>query len=112
MTDILSSDCLKTVSLNIVKYLFGMIVWVRVVFGKTVVGDQLSPTIVTNNSLSKDYLHLDNHTKQITDNPVFKPLIIVKYRVNLIQLSIFFCSIKTIKNTSILCHSGSFQSVQ
>ena len=28
---------------------------------------------VTNNSLSKDYLHLDNHAKQITDTPGFKP---------------------------------------
>ena len=28
---------------------------------------------VTNNSLSKDYLHLDDHTKHITDIPWFKP---------------------------------------
>ena len=26
-----------------------------------------------NNSLSQDYPHLDNHTKQITDTPEFKP---------------------------------------
>ena len=30
-------------------------------------------TSVTNNSLSKDYLHPDNHGKQITDTPGFKP---------------------------------------
>ena len=28
---------------------------------------------VTNNSLSKDYPHLDNHTRQITDTPGLKP---------------------------------------
>ena len=27
----------------------------------------------TNNSLSKDYLHPDDHAKQITDTPGFKP---------------------------------------
>ena len=31
---------------------------------------------VTNNSLSKDYLHLDDHAKQITDTPGFKPFTI------------------------------------
>ena len=30
-------------------------------------------TSITNNSLSKDYLHPDDHTKQITDTPGFKP---------------------------------------
>ena len=28
---------------------------------------------MTNNSLSKDYLHPDDHAKQITDTPGFKP---------------------------------------
>ena len=31
-------------------------------------------TSVTNNSLSKDYPHLDDHAKQITDTPGFKHL--------------------------------------
>ena len=70
-----------------------MIVWVRVVFRKTVVGDtvvgdwcfdystwavvifrvtlkmttaQVVETSVTNNSLSKDYSHLDDHTRHLT----------------------------------------------
>ena len=30
-------------------------------------------TSVTNNSLSEDYPHLDDHAKQITDTPGFKP---------------------------------------
>ena len=30
---------------------------------------------VTSNSLSKDYPHLDDHAKQITDTPGFKPII-------------------------------------
>ena len=34
---------------------------------------QVVETSVTNNSLSKDYLHPDDHTKQITDTPGFKP---------------------------------------
>ena len=34
---------------------------------------QVVETSVTNNSLSKDYLHLDDHAKQITDTPGFKP---------------------------------------
>ena len=69
-------------------YWFGVIVRVKVVFRKTVAGDwrfdclnghlqsqvtlkittaQEVETSVTNNSLSKDYLHPDDHTKQITD---------------------------------------------
>ena len=28
---------------------------------------------VTNNSLSEDYSHPDDHTRQITDTPGFKP---------------------------------------
>ena len=31
---------------------------------------------VTNNSFSKDYPHLDDHAKQITDTPGFKPLLL------------------------------------
>ena len=93
-------------------YLFGVIIWVRVVFRKIVVGDwhvnylsgshlqnqvkslpqmmvfmplttlhltlkmttaQVVKTSVTNNSLSKDYPHPDDHAKQITDTPGFKP---------------------------------------
>ena len=34
---------------------------------------QVVKTSVTNNSLSKDYLHPDDHAKQITDTPGFKP---------------------------------------
>ena len=34
---------------------------------------QVVETSVTNNSLSKDYPHPDDHTKQITDTPEFKP---------------------------------------
>ena len=34
---------------------------------------QVVETLVTNNSLSKDYLHPDDHAKQITDTPGFKP---------------------------------------
>ena len=30
-------------------------------------------TSVTNNSLSKEYSHPDDHAKQITDTPGFKP---------------------------------------
>ena len=36
---------------------------------------QVVETSVTNNSLSKDYPHSDNHAKQITDTPGFKPYI-------------------------------------
>ena len=37
-------------------------------------------TSVTNNSVSKDYPHLDDHAKQITDTPGFKPFtILIKY---------------------------------
>ena len=75
------------------EYLFGVIVQVRVVFRKTDVGDwrfnylngshlpltlnmttaQAVKTAVTNNSLSKDYPHPNDHAKQITDTPGFKP---------------------------------------
>ena len=48
-------------------YWFVVIVRVKVVFRKVV------ETSVTNNSLSKDYLHPDNHDKPITDTPGFKP---------------------------------------
>ena len=34
---------------------------------------QVVETSVTNKSLSKDYPRLDNHAKQITDTPGFKP---------------------------------------
>ena len=34
---------------------------------------QVVETSVTNNSLSKDYPHLDDHTRQTTDIPGFKP---------------------------------------
>ena len=34
---------------------------------------QITETSVTNNSLSKDYPHPDDHAKQITDTPGFKP---------------------------------------
>ena len=34
---------------------------------------QVVETSVTNNSLSKDYLHPDDHNKPITDTPGFKP---------------------------------------
>ena len=34
---------------------------------------QVVETSVTNNSLSKDYLHPDDHDKPITDTPGFKP---------------------------------------
>ena len=35
---------------------------------------QVVETSVTNNSLSEDYLHPDNHTRQTTETPGFKPL--------------------------------------
>ena len=38
---------------------------------------QIVETSVTNNSLSKDCLHLDDHVKQITDTPGFKPFTIL-----------------------------------
>ena len=73
-------------------YFFGVIVWVRVVFRKTVGGDwgfdyrssshlgsQVVETPVTNNSLSKDYPHPDDHAKEITDTPGFKPFTIATY---------------------------------
>ena len=34
---------------------------------------QVVETSATNNSLSKDYPHPDDHSKQITDTPGFKP---------------------------------------
>ena len=34
---------------------------------------QVVETSVTNNSLSKDYPHPDDHAKQVTDTPGFKP---------------------------------------
>ena len=57
-----------------------MIVWVRVVFRKTLTRNMTAAkvvkTSVTNNSLSKDYPHPDDHAKQITDTPGFKPFTI------------------------------------
>ena len=35
---------------------------------------QVVETSVTNNSLSQDYPHLDDHAKQITDTPVLNHL--------------------------------------
>ena len=35
---------------------------------------QVVKTSVTNNSLSEDYPHLDNHTRQTTDTPRLKHL--------------------------------------
>ena len=115
-----------TLSFN---YLFGVIVRVKVVFRKTVVGDwcfdysttdqslqlshfdnqshhnktdlrhkyhnltttlnltlkmttaQVIETSVTNNSLSKDYLCLDDHAKQITDSLGFKPFATLSFNV-------------------------------
>ena len=52
-------------------YLFGVIVRVKVVFRKTLhltlkmTTVQVVETSVTNNSLSKDYPHPDDHAKQI-----------------------------------------------
>ena len=46
-----------------ISYWFVMIVQVKVVFRKTVVGDQQQSP---NNSLSKDYLQLDDHDKPRT----------------------------------------------
>ena len=40
---------------------------------------QVVKTSVTNNSLSKDYPHPDDHAKQITDTPGFKPFTIPWY---------------------------------
>ena len=37
---------------------------------------QVIETSVTNNSLSKDYPYLEDHAKQITDTPGFKPFTI------------------------------------
>ena len=50
---------------RIISYLFGVIVQVKVVFRKTVVGDYCWWQLITNNSLSKDYPHPDDHAKQI-----------------------------------------------
>ena len=36
-------------------------------------------TSVTNNSLSQDYPHPDNHAKQITDIPELKPFTMICY---------------------------------
>ena len=36
---------------------------------------EIVETSVTNNSLSKDHLHPDDHPKEITDTPGFKPSI-------------------------------------
>ena len=51
-----------------INYLFSVIVQVRVVFGKTV---------VTNNSLSKYYPHLDDHAKQINKLYVVQLLLLL-----------------------------------
>ena len=46
-----------------ISYLFAMIVRVRVVVKKDLLVTDVS--LVTNNSLSKNYRHLDDHAKQI-----------------------------------------------
>ena len=61
-----------------------MIVWVRVLFRKTLTRNMTAAkvvkTSVTNNSLSKDYPHPDDHAKHIPDTPGFKP-----FTINVIQ---------------------------
>ena len=47
-----------------------VIIRVRVVLKRTVVGDLLG----ANNSSFQNYPHLDDHTIQTTDTPGFKPL--------------------------------------
>ena len=56
-------------------HLFGMVIRVKEVFRKTLKMStvEVVETSVANNSLSRDYLHPDDHTKQITDTPGFKP---------------------------------------
>ena len=51
------------------------IIWRRRLFAtlKTTTSTQVVETSVTNNSLSEDYPHPDDHAKQITDTPGFKP---------------------------------------
>ena len=55
-----------SLQVKVIFCLFSVIVPVRVVLRKTVVGE------VTNNSLSQDYPRPDDHAKQKTDTPVFK----------------------------------------
>ena len=53
--------------------LCGLIVRVRVVPRRTVVGDIDILINVTNNSPSRDYSHPDDQTTQTTETPGFKP---------------------------------------
>ena len=49
---------------------------------------QVVETSVTNNSLSKDYPHPEDHTKQVTDTPGFKPF--TKNNFSYLSISAFF----------------------
>ena len=53
-----------------------MIVWVRKTLTRKMTAAQVVKMSVTNNSLSKDNTHPDDHAKQITDTPGFKPFTI------------------------------------
>ena len=46
---------------------------------------QVVETSVTNNSLSRDYPLLDDHVKQITDTPGFKPFTILLLLYDIIE---------------------------
>ena len=50
-----------------------------VVFRVKMTTAQEVETSVTNNSLSKDYPHSDDHAKQITDTPGFKPFTNIRF---------------------------------
>ena len=47
---------------------------------------QVVETSVTSNSLSKDYLHPDDHAKQITDSLGFKPFTMIVTVVIMIMI--------------------------
>ena len=111
-------------------HLFGVIVWVKVVLRKTVVGDrhfdylkgtcshlqsldsltlkmtttQVVKPSVTNNSLSKlDYLHPDDHAKQITDTPGFKPFTMEWHIVAMHSVHMYAILLLSINVISMCC---------
>ena len=63
---------------NEYSYLFGLMMYDDGIYasGLMTTTSKVVETSVTNNSLSKDFPHLDDHTKQITDTPGFKPFTI------------------------------------
>ena len=59
---------------------------------------QVVETSVTNNSLSKDYPHPEDHTKQVTDTPGFKPF--TKNNPKPYYIPFHLCFLRLVQNFS------------